>query len=98
MPDTRRADERRDEAGELRALGLDPAPSAGNFLFVPTSDAPALARTMCERGVLVRALSGLPQDVSALRDAEGHALRIGVGPWETMERVLEALREALVCA
>jgi histidinol-phosphate/aromatic aminotransferase/cobyric acid decarboxylase-like protein len=46
----------------------------------------------------VRVLSGLPQDVPALRGAEGHALRIGVGPWETMERVLEALREALACA
>jgi histidinol-phosphate aminotransferase len=85
-------------SSELRALELDPAPSAGNFLFVPTSKAQALARMMSERGVRVRALSGLPQDVPALRDATGHALRIGVGPWETMERVLEALREALACA
>ena len=85
-------------ASELYALALDPAPSAGNFLFVPTSKAPALARMMSERGVLVRALSGLPQDVPALRGAEGRALRIGVGPWETMERVLDALREALTCA
>jgi histidinol-phosphate aminotransferase len=82
----------------LRELGLEPAPSAGNFLFVPTSRAPALARAMRERGVLVRAMSGLPQDVAALRAADGHALRIGVGPWMVMERVLEALREALACA
>jgi histidinol-phosphate/aromatic aminotransferase/cobyric acid decarboxylase-like protein len=47
--------------------------------------------------VLVRALSGLPQDVPALRSSEGHALRIGVGPWESMERLLDALREALAC-
>jgi histidinol-phosphate aminotransferase len=85
-------------ASELRALGLDAAPSAANFLFVPTSRAPALARAMRERGVLVRASSGLPQDVAALRAADGHALRIGLGPWATMERVLEVLREALACA
>jgi histidinol-phosphate aminotransferase len=84
-------------AGALRELGLEPAPSAANFLFVPTSRAPALARAMRERGVLVRALSGLPQDAAPLRAADGHALRIGVGPWETMERVLETLREALAC-
>lgn len=85
-------------ADALRGLGLEPAPSAGNFLFVPTSRAPTLARAMRERGVLVRAMSGLPQDAAPLRASEGLALRIGVGPWETMERVLEALREALACA
>jgi histidinol-phosphate aminotransferase len=85
-------------ADAMRELGLEPAPSAGNFLFVPTGRAPALAREMRQRGVLVRALSGLPQDVAALRASDGHALRIGVGPWEAMERLLEALREALACA
>jgi histidinol-phosphate aminotransferase len=84
-------------AGALRELGLEPAPSAGNFLFVPTSRAPEIGRAMRERGVLVRAMSGLPQDVSALKTAGGHALRIGVGPWESMERLLDALREALAC-
>jgi len=85
-------------ASALRGLGLEPAPSAGNFLFVPTARAPGVARAMRERGVLVRALSGLPQDVPALKAADGHALRIGVGPWESMERLLDALREALACA
>jgi histidinol-phosphate aminotransferase len=85
-------------ASALRELGFDPAPSAGNFLFVPTSRAPAIARGMRERGVLVRALSGLPHDVSAVRAAEGHALRIGVGPWASMELLLDALREVLACA
>jgi histidinol-phosphate aminotransferase len=84
-------------AGALRELGLEPAPSAGNFLFVPMSRAQEIARAMRERGVLVRAMSGLPQDVSALKTAGGHALRIGVGPWESMERLLDALREALAC-
>src|SRR5215207_907557 len=37
----------------LRRLGLEPAPAAGNFVFVPTSRAQSLARTMRRRGVLV---------------------------------------------
>ena len=85
-------------ASALRALGLEPAPAAGNFLFVPTARAPGIAREMRARGVLVRTLSGLPRDVPALKAAEGHALRIGVGPWESMERLLDVLREALTCA
>jgi len=85
-------------ASALRELGLEPAPSAGNFLFVPTSRAPAIAREMRQRSVLVRALSGLPHDIAGVKAADGHALRIGVGPWESMERLLEALREALACA
>ena len=85
-------------AGAFRELGLEPAPSAGNFLFVPTSRAPAIASAMRQRGVLVRALAGLPHDVPAMRAAEGHALRIGVGPWEAMEQLLGVLREALACA
>ena len=84
-------------ASALRERGLEPAPSAGNFLFVPTPRAPAIARAMRERGVLVRALTGLPHDVPAMRAAEGHALRIGVGPWEAMEQLLAVLREALAC-
>jgi histidinol-phosphate/aromatic aminotransferase/cobyric acid decarboxylase-like protein len=83
---------------ELRARGLEPAPSAANFLFVPTPRAPALARALRDRGVLVRELSGLPRDLPALDASQGRALRIGVGPWETMEIVLRSLDEALACA
>ena len=85
-------------AAALRALGLEPAPAAGNFLFVPTPRAEAIAREMRARGVLVRSLNGLPQDVPALQAADGRALRIGVGPWESMERLLDALGEAVACA
>jgi len=83
---------------ELRALGLESLPSAANFVFVPTARAQSLARVMRERGVLVRALSGLERDLPALRASRGEALRIGVGPWETMETMLDSLREALACA
>lgn len=79
----------------LRALGLRPAPSAANFVFVPTPGAAALARRMREMGVAVRLFTGLPGDVPALRDANGEALRLAVGPWETMQTVLDVLEEAL---
>jgi histidinol-phosphate/aromatic aminotransferase/cobyric acid decarboxylase-like protein len=81
----------------LRTLGLSPAPAAGNFVFVPIGRAHAVADAMRRRDVLVRALSDLPQDVPALAAAGGQGLRIGIGPWATMERVLEALEETLAC-
>jgi len=80
-------------AAGLRAMGFAPLPSAANFLFVPTSRAVVLARRMRERGVLVRAFAGLPRDLGVLAEANGEALRIGVGPWEIMQQVLDALRE-----
>lgn len=84
-------------ADELRALGYAPAPAAGNFLFVPIARAQAIAEAMGRRGVLVRAFSGLPQDIPALAATGGEALRIGVGPWDAMEQVLDALVEARAC-
>jgi histidinol-phosphate/aromatic aminotransferase/cobyric acid decarboxylase-like protein len=84
-------------AAELRAVGLEALPSAANFLFVPTVRAQELAHAMSARGVMVRALSGLPRDLAVLDASEGHALRIGVGPWDVMERVLDTLREVLGC-
>jgi histidinol-phosphate aminotransferase len=78
-------------AAGLRALGLAPLPSAANFVFVPTARARLIARGLRERGVLVRAFSGLPMDLAPLAASEGAALRIGVGPWEMMQTVLDAL-------
>ncbi len=71
-------------AGKLRAVGLHPMPSAANFLCLPVTDAAWWGDRLLALGVRVRVLSGL----SGL----GDALRIGVGPWETMEKVLAALR------
>jgi histidinol-phosphate aminotransferase len=81
----------------LRGLGLSPAPAAGNFVFVPVARAQAIANDMSRHGVLMRALSDLPQDVPELAAAGGSALRIGVGPWTVMERVFNALEETLAC-
>jgi hypothetical protein len=48
---------------------------------------------MRERGVLVRALAGLPRDLEALAASNGEALRIGVGPWAMMQAVLDVMEE-----
>ena len=79
----------------LRADGLSPLASDANFVFVPMADAAAVGRRMMERGVLVRGMRGLDTSHPTLRASGGQGLRIGVGPWEQMERVLGALREAL---
>lgn len=71
----------------LRALGLSPLDSRGNFVCVPVPDARALAARLAERGVAVRAFAGLP--------VFGDVLRVGMGPWPVMEQFIGALREAL---
>ncbi len=71
----------------LRAMGLSPLDSRGNFVCVPVSDARALGARLAERGVAVRAFAGLP--------VFGDVLRVGMGPWPLMDRFLGALREAL---
>jgi histidinol-phosphate aminotransferase len=74
-------------ADGLRALGLTPVPSAANFVCVPVAEAPRIADALRHRGLLVRAFAALP--------GIGDALRITVGPWDDMERVLSALQETL---
>ncbi|WP_224242601.1 pyridoxal phosphate-dependent aminotransferase [Hyalangium gracile] len=70
----------------LKAEGLQPLPSDGNFLLVPLPDAPKVAARMRELDVNVRAFQGLT--------GVGDALRIACGPWPMMETALQALREA----
>lgn len=71
----------------LRAAGLSPLDSRGNFVCVPVPDARALAGRLADRGVAVRAFAELP--------VFGDLLRVGMGPWPVMEQFLGALREAL---
>jgi histidinol-phosphate aminotransferase len=75
----------------LEKLGFVALPSASNFVCVPTAHAMRLAKGLRERGVLVRALSGLPRDLEVFARSAGEALRIGVGPWEMMQAVIVAL-------
>ncbi len=77
--------------GELAKLGLDPAPSVGNFLLVefPEAagrDADAALKALRSRGILVRAMGayGLAQ-----------CLRITVGTEAEMKSLRDALREFL---
>ncbi len=71
-------------AAELHQLDLHPLASGANFLCLPVPDARGWGERLLQKGVRVRVLPALP--------GVGDALRIGVGPWETMERVLAALR------
>jgi len=73
--------------GALESLGLRALPSAANFLCVPVPDSAALGRALLGRGIKVRVLRALP--------GIGDAIRVGVGPWEQMERLVSALREVL---
>lgn len=79
----------------LTALGLAPLPSVANFLFVPTSRAVPIVHGLRERGIQVRLFTGLPDEISRLSNADGMALRIGVGPWDSMRRLVDALMEVL---
>jgi histidinol dehydrogenase len=71
----------------LQQIGLVPLPSAANFVFVPVSDAAAVAYRMRAGGVAVRpfpAVHGI-----------GDGVRITVAPWPMMDTALAALREAV---
>lgn len=70
---------------ELEALDLRALPSSANFLCIPVPDSAALGRALLGEGIKVRVLRALP--------GIGDAIRVGVGPWEAMERLLAALRE-----
>ena len=76
----------------LRALGLDPAPAAAHFVFVPVADARTVAgRLRTRHGIGVRVFDGLPTAVPALRASGGAAFRLNVGPDDVQTRVLAAL-------
>ena len=74
----------------LRDRGFEPIPSAANFVLVPVDDAVRIGAMMRERGIALRPYPGLR--------GLGDTIRITVGPWPVMERVLDVLsatRDAL---
>lgn len=73
--------ERERLADRLRALGLDPRPSAANFVYVPVPEAPAVAARLLGEGLLVREYPD--------------ALRITVLDDAADDRLLESLQRAL---
>ena len=75
-------------ARELDRRGLRTYEGAANFVLVGVpGDAMALKAGLAERGIGVRAFAGL--------DGVGEAVRVTVGPWPVMERLLAALDEVL---
>jgi len=79
----------------LRQLGLSALPSAANFVLVPAARASELVQLMRARGVFVKSFAGLPLEIAAFAEQGGSALRIGVGPWEMMQTLLDVLGEVL---
>jgi histidinol-phosphate aminotransferase len=74
---------------ELRARGLDPLPTAANFVMVPVREGCALryAKELRAKSVAIRpfpAMFGSPEGI-----------RVTVAPWKYMERFLSALDEVL---
>ncbi len=67
----------------LQSLGYSPTPSSANFVLVPVSDCAEAAGRLRTQGVAVRAFAALT--------GIGDALRISIGPWEMMQRCLDAL-------
>jgi histidinol-phosphate/aromatic aminotransferase/cobyric acid decarboxylase-like protein/imidazoleglycerol phosphate dehydratase HisB len=75
-------EERERLAASLRALGLEPLPSAANFLFVPADDGRALGEALLRHGLVVRALDDGIR--ITIRDREDDDLLV-----ETLARVLD---------
>lgn len=74
-------------SNELRAMGLSPMPSSANFVCVPVANCVAVGQALRARGVAVRPFPALPH--------VGDALRISVGPWAMLQRLLDALAPAI---
>ncbi len=68
---------------ELALRGITSLQSEANFVLVPVKDCAAASGQLRRLGIGVRALPSLP--------GIGDALRIGIGPWDLMERCLDAL-------
>ena len=73
-------------AAALRARGYTPLDSRANYVCVPVANAVTVGQALRARGVAARPFVGLPH--------VGDTLRISVGPWELVERFLEAFDAA----
>jgi histidinol-phosphate/aromatic aminotransferase/cobyric acid decarboxylase-like protein len=68
---------------ELAQRGVASLPSDANFVLIPVQDCAAAGRQLRLLGVGVRELPALT--------GIGDALRVGIGPWDLMQRCLDAL-------
>jgi histidinol-phosphate aminotransferase len=69
----------------LQSAGYSPIPSSTNFVLVPVPDASAARTALLARGVSVRPFPSLP--------VVGDAIRVSIGPWDALHRVVEVLTE-----
>jgi histidinol-phosphate aminotransferase len=67
---------------ELAQRGIASLPSDANFVLIPVRDCVAASGQLRRLGVGVRELPSLP--------GIGDALRVGIGPWDLMQRCLDA--------
>jgi len=74
--------ERERLASALRALGLEPEPSATNFLYVPVDDGRALGDALLRSGIVVRAYDDAIR--ASVRDAEDDDVLV-----EALARILD---------
>ena len=68
-------EERERLAADLRAIGLEPWPSAANFLYVPFADAAETAEKLMRRGLPVRRLLGAVRITVRNRDDDLRLVR-----------------------
>ncbi|AMW03815.1 pyridoxal phosphate-dependent aminotransferase [Gemmatimonas phototrophica] len=73
-------------AAALRTRGYTPLESHANYVCVPVANALEVGQALRARGVAARPFAALPH--------VGDTLRISVGPWEMVERFLEAFDAA----
>jgi histidinol-phosphate aminotransferase len=68
---------------ELEKRGISPLESSANFVLVPVDDCLATSSRLERTGIRVRAFPNL--------SSIGDAMRIAIGPWDMMQRCLDAL-------
>ena len=68
---------------ELSKRGIASLESSANFVLIPLADCAATARRLERAGIRVRALPGL--------SVIGDAIRVAIGPWDMMQRCVDAL-------
>jgi histidinol-phosphate aminotransferase len=68
---------------ELGKSGIASLESSANFVLVPVADCIATAARLERAGIRVRALQGLT--------VIGDAIRVAIGPWDMMQKCIDAL-------
>ena len=68
---------------ELAKCGIASLESSANFVLIPVADCTVTAGRLEREGIRVRALPGLA--------VIGDAIRVAIGPWEMMQKCVDAL-------